>query len=62
MGGAVLSELLEDGAKLAAPIIGSVVAGGLSYATTYASLSYVLSQYEKMAEACLDIVFSSDDE
>lgn len=62
MGATVLSELLEDGAKLTIPIIGSLVAGGISFTTTCASLTYMLNQYEKMASACLDIVFSEEED
>ena len=49
-------------ATLTLPIIGSFVAGGISFAATYASLTYMLNQYEKMAAACLDVVFSEDDD
>ena len=60
MGATVMSELLEDGAKFTIPVIGSLVASGISFTMTSASLTYMLNQFEKMSEACLDIVFSED--
>ena len=61
MGQPLTAEALNT-AKLTLPIIGSLVAGGISFAATYASLTYMLNQYEKMAAACLDVVFSEDDD
>ena len=61
MGGPLVTEVMEDGAKFYLPILGSIIAGGISFLSTYASLSYMLNQYEKMSAACLDIVFSEDE-
>ena len=61
MMGLAVSEIVEGSARLTLPIIGSVIGGGISFVSTYAGLSYMLNQYEKMASACLDIVFAEDE-